>query len=144
MAALFSVFVKIIIVSLKRKWAHCISISFCIPSRGRRGVWYQALVLCFRTKVNAYYVCFDSEYRWLKGCGKQISLKKCFFFVTCIFPILKKKCNIWDVGWKSDALPCTSMYSWLVITSTINFLNPIYILNQKWLFWCHSQSVTLS
>ena len=79
-AALFSVFVKIIILWLKRKWAHCISISFRIPSRGRRGVWYQALVLCFRTKVNAYYVCFNTEYRWLKGCGKQIPLKKMVFF----------------------------------------------------------------
>ena len=73
MAALFSVFVKIIIVSLKRKWTYCTSISFRIPSRGRRGVWYQALVLCFRTKVNAYYVC-------CQGCGKQIPLKKMVFF----------------------------------------------------------------
>ena len=79
-AALFSVFVKIIILSLKRKWAHCISISFRIPSRGRRGVWYQTLVLCFRTKVNAYYVCFNTEYRWLKGCGKQIPLNVFFLW----------------------------------------------------------------
>ena len=38
MAALFSVFVQIITVSLKKKGWGCISISFLIPSRGRRGV----------------------------------------------------------------------------------------------------------
>ena len=61
---------KLLLYRLK-KWSRCISISFLTPSRGRRGVWYQTLVLCFRTKVNAYYVCFNTEYRWLKGCGNK-------------------------------------------------------------------------
>ena len=37
-------------------------------------------------KVNAYYVCFNTEYRWLKGCGKQIPLKKVVFFCY-MYPI---------------------------------------------------------
>ena len=100
MAALFSVLVQFSTASLEKKWARCISISFRVPSRGRRRVWYQAaLVLCFCIKVNAYYVCFNTEYRWLKGYGKQIPLKKVVFFLLHVSN--QNKCNIWDLEWKS-------------------------------------------
>ena len=71
----------IITASFKKKWARCISISFLIPSRGRRSVWYQALVLCFRTKVNAYYVCFYTTYRRLKGWGKANPSEELVFWL---------------------------------------------------------------
>ena len=100
MAALFSVLVQFSTASLEKKWARCISISFRVPSRGRRRVWYQAaLVLCFCIKVNAYYVCFNTEYRWLKGYGKQTPLKKVGFF--CYMYPIRISVIFWDVKWKS-------------------------------------------
>ena len=50
-------------------------------------------------KVNAYYVCFNTEYRWLKGYGKQIPLKKVVFLLHVSS---QNKCNIWDLEWKSS------------------------------------------
>ena len=74
---------KLLLYRLK-KWSRCISISFLIPSRGRRGVWYQALVLCFRTKVNAYYVCFYTKYRRLKGWGKANPSEELVFWLLLV------------------------------------------------------------
>ena len=50
-------------------------------------------------KVNAYYVCLNTEYRWLKGYGKQIPLKKVVFLLHVSN---QNKCNIWDLEWKSS------------------------------------------